>query len=103
MEALGERIRELRTRRNWTLRDLSERTGVSVQMLSFIERGDKAGSIQTLGKIAEAFSISPGLLQDLDVEMDRLVEISEILDGLQHLRPEQVEIVRSLVRSLRSV
>lgn len=71
-------------------------------MLSFIERGDKVGSVQTLTKIAEAFSISPGLLQDLDVEIDRLVEISEILDGLHHLRPDQVDVVRSLVRSLRS-
>jgi len=102
MESLGERVRELRTRRKWTLRELSERTGVSVQMLSFIERGDKVGSVQTLTKIAEAFSISPGLLQDLDVEIDRLVEISEILDGLHHLRPDQVDVVRSLIRSLRS-
>ncbi|MGE3874227.1 MAG: helix-turn-helix domain-containing protein, partial [Parvibaculaceae bacterium] len=35
---LGERLHELRKRHTWTLKDVSDRTGVSVATLSKVER-----------------------------------------------------------------
>ena len=40
LEKFGKRVREVRLEREATLREVSENTGVSIQTLSRIERGD---------------------------------------------------------------
>jgi len=49
---LGERIRRLRLERGLTLQRLAEYAGVSVSMLSSVERGAKAPTVVVLDKIA---------------------------------------------------
>ncbi|MDN4614582.1 XRE family transcriptional regulator [Leifsonia sp. F6_8S_P_1B] len=54
---LGDRLKALRTGRGLTLRQLSERTGLSVSMLSQIESGaadPSLGSLRTLANVFEA-------------------------------------------------
>lgn len=65
MIILGEKIRELREERNYTLSDLAERAGLSVSYLSEIERGAKRPSIKTLDKISNALNVSRNMLIDL--------------------------------------
>ena len=57
MEAimLGERIRALRAERKLTVRQLAEGAGVSVGLISQVERGISDPSLQTLRAIAEVF------------------------------------------------
>jgi transcriptional regulator with XRE-family HTH domain len=57
---LGQRMRGMRQRRQWTLQDLSARCGLSVGMLSQIERGVSSPSIRSLQKLAEIFSVPVG-------------------------------------------
>lgn len=52
--ALGRQIRLTRTERGWTLKDLSEQSGVSVSQLSSIERGAHLPSLESLLTIAGA-------------------------------------------------
>lgn len=55
---LGQRIREERQGRQWTLEQFSEKTGLSKSFLSQIERGNTEPSITSLKKIAAQFGYS---------------------------------------------
>jgi len=55
---LGKRIRKERQRRQWTLEQFSEKTGLSKSFLSQIERGNTEPSITSLKKIAAQFGYS---------------------------------------------
>lgn len=57
--ALGLHIRLARTERGWTLKDLSEASGVSVSQLSSVERGAHLPSVESLLAIAQALSARP--------------------------------------------
>ena len=57
-QILGTRVRELRENRRWSLREASDRTGVSKSMLSKIERGATSPTATVLGRLAEGFGIS---------------------------------------------
>lgn len=54
---VGERIRALRQRSGFTLNDLGERTGLSLSMLSAVERGRTSPSLGTLHAIASALGV----------------------------------------------
>jgi CheY-like chemotaxis protein/lambda repressor-like predicted transcriptional regulator len=56
---LGRQIRLARTHRGWTLRDLSENTGVSISQLSSIERGTHLPSLESLLAVATALGARP--------------------------------------------
>jgi DNA-binding NtrC family response regulator len=55
--ALGRAIRDARTRQELTLKQLSRRTGLSVSLLSQIERAESWASIGSLYKIATALRV----------------------------------------------
>jgi len=62
---LGRRIRLSRTERGWTLRELSEASGISVSQLSSVERGAHLPSLESLLGIATALGAAPsGWLKD---------------------------------------
>ncbi|MGO0063157.1 helix-turn-helix domain-containing protein [Brevibacillus fluminis] len=57
MEEIYKRIRDLRKQHDYTLKDLSEKTGLSVSFLSQVERGATSLAITSLKKIADAFEV----------------------------------------------
>jgi DNA-binding NtrC family response regulator len=54
---IGSAIRELRKKRTLTLKQLAKRTGLSVSLLSQIERAESSASVTSLYKIAHALKI----------------------------------------------
>jgi CheY-like chemotaxis protein len=58
-DELGRQIRLARTERGWTLRDLSDISGVSVSQLSSIERGAHLPSVESLLAVAVALDHKP--------------------------------------------
>lgn len=56
---LGRQIRLARTEKGWTLKDLSEASGVSVSQLSSIERGSHLPSLESLMAVADALERRP--------------------------------------------
>jgi transcriptional regulator with XRE-family HTH domain len=60
VSSVGRQLRGMRQRRRWTLQDLANGTGLSVGMLSQIERGLSSPSIRTLQRLAEAFGVPIG-------------------------------------------
>src|SRR5204863_9238341 len=62
----GRRIKLLREGLNLSLRDLAERSGVSAQMLSQVERGETSPTLAVAGKIATGLELSLSQLLRLD-------------------------------------
>ncbi|MBC8552982.1 MAG: response regulator [Candidatus Brocadiales bacterium] len=54
---IGTKVRELRGKNRLTLKQLAERTNLSVSLISQIERAESAASISTLNKIVTALNI----------------------------------------------
>ncbi|NEG54455.1 helix-turn-helix domain-containing protein [Bifidobacterium platyrrhinorum] len=74
-EAIGRVLRDLRSRDHKTLREVSEKAGVSLGYLSEVERGQKEASSELLSSIAEALGVSTAQL--LRMVADRLDMVGE--------------------------
>jgi XRE family aerobic/anaerobic benzoate catabolism transcriptional regulator len=62
LAAAGRRVREHRLARGWTLRQLSEHSGVSARFLTQIESGRANLSVRRLADLATALDVSPAAL-----------------------------------------
>jgi transcriptional regulator with XRE-family HTH domain len=71
--AVGLRVRGLRESMDLSLRDLSERTGVSAPMLSQVERGETSPTLAVAAKIAAGLELT--LSQLLRLDEDRHVVV----------------------------
>jgi XRE family transcriptional regulator, regulator of sulfur utilization len=64
--AVGPRIRALRDAMSLSLRDLADRSGVSAQMLSQVERGETSPTLAVAAKIATGLELTLSQLLRLD-------------------------------------
>src|SRR5215218_10322965 len=64
--AVGARVKRLREAMDLSLRDLSERSGVSAPMLSQVERGDTSPTLAVAQKIASGLDLTLSQLLRLD-------------------------------------
>jgi XRE family transcriptional regulator, regulator of sulfur utilization len=64
--AVGPRVRSLRESMDLSLRDLSERSGVSAPMLSQVERGETSPTLAVAEKIAAGLELTLSQLLRLD-------------------------------------
>ena len=71
--SIGVRLKKLRSERQLTLEALSALTGVSVSMLSAIERGRKSPTLTILNKINSGLQISLSELFDEASDDDRRI------------------------------
>ncbi len=72
--AIGYVLRDLRSRAHRTLREVSEKAGVSLGYLSEVERGQKEASSELLTSIAQSLGVSAAQL--LRLVADRLDAIA---------------------------
>jgi transcriptional regulator with XRE-family HTH domain len=79
LATVGPRLRALRERRNLTLGDLSEQTGISVSTLSRLESGGRRPTLELLLPLARAHQ----------VQLDELVDAPPTGDPRVHMRPMQ--------------
>src|SRR5204863_4068251 len=64
--ALGARVRSLREGMGLSLRDLTDRSGVSAPMLSQVERGETSPTLAVAARIAAGLDLSLSQLLRLD-------------------------------------
>ena len=62
LHMVGARIRQMRANRRWTIRELAERSGVSVRFLVQLESGRANISIRRLADLARALDVPPSVL-----------------------------------------
>jgi len=55
---LGERVRTLRKRKDWSLEELAERAKMHVTYLSSVERGYRNPTLNVLAAVAAALEVS---------------------------------------------
>ena len=62
MASLGDRIREMRKRRGWNQTEMAKATGLTLRIVSSIERGESKASAEQLTEICKAFKVSTDFL-----------------------------------------
>src|SRR5699024_12763143 len=77
MESVYKKIKELRTKSNMTLAELSKKTDLSVSFLSRIEKGTTNLAITSLKKIADAYGISMNYFFAEDNQSSYVKKISD--------------------------
>ncbi|WP_017580382.1 helix-turn-helix domain-containing protein [Nocardiopsis valliformis] len=77
LSAVGPRLRELRRRREVTLAELSEATGISVSTLSRLESGERRPNLELLLPLARVHGVT----------LDELVDAPPTGDPRIHMRP----------------
>jgi transcriptional regulator with XRE-family HTH domain len=106
-EVVRRRIRELRAERGLTQEQLCERAGISIDAVSRIEGGTRVPTLDTIERLARAFSVAPvtflgdkGSVVSEPGPSPRIRRIAWLLDG----RPEELQrlaeqLVVALVRA----
>jgi XRE family transcriptional regulator, aerobic/anaerobic benzoate catabolism transcriptional regulator len=76
LEVVGRRVRGARVGRKWTIRELAERSGVSIRFLVQLEAGRGNISVKRLADLARAFRLPPAaLLTDHDGDEPRVLAL----------------------------
>jgi XRE family aerobic/anaerobic benzoate catabolism transcriptional regulator len=76
LEVVARRVRRARAARRWTIRDLAERSGLSIRFLVQVESGAGNISVKRLDDVARALTLSPAdLLTDVVDDLPRLVAL----------------------------
>lgn len=73
----GQKIRQLRIEQNLSLKDLSEKSGVSLSMISQIERRNTDPTLTTLYKLCKGLDVSISTLLGTDEETTQIVRKNE--------------------------
>ena len=77
LDAVGPRLRMLRQRRDLTLTDLADRTGISTSTLSRLESGGRRPTLELLLPLARAHGVT----------LDELVDAPPTGDPRVNMRP----------------
>ena len=80
LDAVGPRLKQLRTQRGVTLAELSGTTGISTSTLSRLETGQRRPSLEVLLPLAQAYR----------VPLDELVGAPEVGDPRVRPKPRRV-------------
>lgn len=76
LDILARRVRQARAARQWTIRELAERSGLSVRFLVQLESGTGNISVKRLDDVARALALSPAaLLTDDEPAVPRTVAL----------------------------
>ena len=71
LEQLGQMIKALRKKRQFTQEDLSEKADIGVQYISRIENGSANPSLKIVSALAAALEVTlPDLFSDLETNND---------------------------------
>jgi len=97
LERVGERVRTARGARQWTLRELAERSGVSVRFLVQLESGQGNISVKRLAELASALQVSV-----VDLIDDRLTEGPRVIALLGLRGAGKTTIGKQLARRLHA-
>src|SRR6185295_548663 len=84
-QLIGRRIRELRTERGWTMRELSGKLGVPLTTLTAYEKGRSEPPLRTILKAARLFEVPVELLVSDETAGASFVDAA-LLDRLRRMQ-----------------
>ena len=93
---VGERIRNLRLNKKWSLRVLGKRAHLSHAYIGRIEKGETKPSVSSLESLAEALGVD---VFDLIADKSKYIKVSDLPNDLQELGSEYLKLVKELKQS----
>ena len=103
LREVGQRVAQARRDRGWSQEQLSEAIDIQPTTLSRLETGDRAMSLSTLSRMAEAIGVGLGDLLDVERDLptvEHSPEHAELLRGFDRLPKGRRELVLKLVAEL---
>ena len=94
---IGNRISVERRRNNITQEQLAEKMNVSIQMISNLERGNKAIKINNLVNLSQILGVSTDYILTGNKNLN---EKSALLDKLSNLSSDDYLIIEALINKL---
>ena len=94
---IGNRISVERRRNNITQEQLAEKMNVSIQMISNLERGNKAIKINNLVNLSQILGVSTDYILTGNKNLN---ERSALLDKLSNLSSDDYLIIETLINKL---
>ncbi len=94
---IGKRVRELRLRKGLTQLQVADNIGISRVYLSDLEQGKRRWNIEIITKIAKLFEVSPALLQDPEIPIEKLEELSIAIKKLSDLDIKKIKAVTDFI------
>lgn len=89
-EIVGERIKECRQRHELSMTELAEKTCLTISAISQFESGERAPSLESLNKLADAFQVSVDYLMGRDEEISD-ENIHAMFRGVQNMTGKDKE------------
>lgn len=99
---LGRTIRRLRIKRNWTLKELSDKTGIQSATLSRMENHKMIGTLDAFNALAEAFGMKLSeLFQECEKDQSEADDIAvmEAFISEKEVFPEEEVLPEVFIRS----
>ncbi|MBR5948484.1 MAG: helix-turn-helix transcriptional regulator [Clostridia bacterium] len=94
LSKIGVRIQQRRKQLGYTQEDIAEKMNVSVQMVSNLERGNKAIKIENIVRLSQILGISTDYI--LLGELNK-TELSAVADKLAMLRHEDTLLIEKMI------
>lgn len=104
--AVGKRIRQLRTAQNLSQENLALSAGLSTNYLGQVERGEKTPTIETIHKICSALDIPLPeffILEDSGDEGKHSLAYHSILQSLKDLPPDSAIHISLIIQELAAL
>lgn len=99
---IGLKIKEYREKQGLTLKQLSEKSSLSVSFISDIENNRRNPNLNNLGKISNALCVPMSSLIEADQNKNTITPDLEFLNLYQSLSDKQKKEAISFMRYLRA-
>lgn len=100
---IGDKLRQLRKDNNFTLKELSKQTGLSISFISDIENGRRNPRLENLNKLATALNVDVSVLlgENKSISSTTSKEHDKVkTDDLEEDFPEGVYVLRRANKEL---
>ncbi len=92
MVNFGRRLKQLRTEKNYTQKQLADRIGLAISAISAYEAGNRYPSYDVLIQLARIFHVSTDYL--LGLNYNRTIDVSG-------LKEDEIDVILRMVNVLR--
>ena len=97
---LGVKIRILRKAAGLTQEQLAEAADMSVNFIGYVERGQRAPSIQTLEQIAQALNVAPKALFEFSEDEEHELLCDTLLATTRKCAPDDLRALIQVAKQL---
>ena len=99
-DSIGRNIRKFRLERKLRQEDLAEKTGLSVNYIGMIERGEKMPALDTFIGILNALGVSADMVLADVVDTGYVIKSSMLSEKLNALSPDDRQKIYDVIETM---